>query len=57
MESNIQDLKAQLEEADYKVIKNQEAVAAGEEPPYDPVALHAERQATRDQIAEEEAQA
>lgn len=48
----IEKLKAQLASTDYKVIKCSEAQMAGEELPYDIVALHAERQALRDQINE-----
>ena len=41
---------------DYKVLKNFEAFSIGEDYPYDPQALHAEKQAYRDIInaAEEE---
>lgn len=46
----IAELKEQLEATDYKVIKCSEAQLAGEEMPYDVAALHAERQALRDQI-------
>lgn len=44
------NLEAQLSSGDYKVIKNSEAERAGEEPPYNPQELHAERQAMRDTI-------
>lgn len=45
-------LKEQLSATDYKIIKCSEAQLVGEELPYDIVALHAERQAIRDQINE-----
>ena len=44
------NLEAQLSSGDYKVIKNSEAERAGEELPYDPQELHAERQSMRDTI-------
>ena len=44
------NLEAQLSSGDYKVIKNSEAERAGEELPYNPQELHAERQAMRDTI-------
>lgn len=44
------NLEAQLSSGDYKVIKNSEAERAGEELPYNPQKLHAERQAMRDTI-------
>ena len=50
IEDQIAQLKAQLESTDYKIIKCSEAQLVGEEMPYDIVALHAERQAIRDQI-------
>lgn len=49
-EEQITELKAQLTATDYKVIKCSEAQMAGEPLPYNIVALHAERQALRDQI-------
>ena len=49
-EEKIAELKAQLEATDYKVIKCSEAWMSGAEMPYDVAALHAERQALRDQI-------
>lgn len=48
----IMALKAELSATDYKVIKCSEAQLAGEELPYDIVAIHAERQALRDKINE-----
>lgn len=46
----IAELKAQLDSTDYKIIKCSECQLAGVELPYDVVALHAERQAIRDEI-------
>lgn len=46
----IDELKAQLDGTDYKIIKCSECQLAGVEMPYDVVALHAERQALRDEI-------
>lgn len=46
----IDELKAQLDGTDYKIIKCSECQLAGVEMPYDVVALHAERQAIRDEI-------
>ena len=46
----IAELKAQLSATDYKVIKCSECQLLGEEMPYDVEALHAERQALRDEI-------
>lgn len=43
-------LKAKLAETDYQIIKCSEYQLAGLELPYDVAALHAERQAIRDQI-------
>ena len=48
----IDELKAQLSASDYKVIKCMEAQLSGEEMPYDIAAVHAERQAIRNQINE-----
>ena len=52
IEEKIAALKAELESTDYKIIKCSEASLVGEELPYDIVALHAERQALRNQINE-----
>lgn len=46
----IRMLKERLTATDYKVLKNAEAQMAGDALPYDPVALHAERQPLRDEI-------
>lgn len=47
--------KQQLAETDYQIIKCSEYQLAGVELPYDIAALHAQRQAIRDQINELEA--
>ena len=49
-QTQIAELKAQLSATDYKVIKCSECQLLGQEMPYDVTALHAERQAIRDQI-------
>lgn len=46
----IAKLKKELSATDYKVIKCSECQLLGKEMPYDVSALHAERQAIRDQI-------
>ena len=46
----IERLKSELQESDYKVIKCAEAMAVGAEMPYDVASLHKERQALRDKI-------
>ena len=46
----IERLKSELQESDYKVIKCAEAMAIGAEMPYDVASLHNERQALRDKI-------
>lgn len=46
----IKQLKAKLTATDYKVIKCSECQLAGAPIPYDVAALHAERQAIRDEI-------
>lgn len=51
-EHRIAELKAELDSTDYKIIKCSECSLAGEEMPYDIVALHAQRQALRDEINE-----
>lgn len=48
----IAECKAQLEATDYRIIKCAEYALAGLEAPYDLAALHAERQALRDEINE-----
>lgn len=49
-EQEIEQLKAQLTETDYKIIKCSEYQFAGLELPYDITELHEERQAIRDRI-------
>ena len=50
--AEVENLKMQLAESDYKVIKIAECVACGLPLPYDAEALHSERQAIRDRINE-----
>lgn len=52
----IERLKSELQESDYKVIKCAEALTIGAVMPYDVVSLHKERQALRDKINELEKQ-
>ena len=54
--SEIERLKSELQERDYKVIKCAEAMAVGAEMPYDVASLHKERQALRDKINELESE-
>ena len=49
---DIESLKSELKESDYKVIKCAEAMAVGEDMPYNMTELHKERQALRDKINE-----
>jgi hypothetical protein len=51
-ERRIAELKLQLSDTDYKIIKCSEYQLAGLELPYDVVALHAQRQAIRNEINE-----
>ena len=53
---DIESLKSELQESDYKVIKCAEAMAIGAEMPYDVTELHKERQALRDKINELESE-
>ena len=53
---DIESLKSELQESDYKVIKCAEAMAVGAEMPYNVTALHNERQALRDKINELESE-
>ena len=53
---DIESLKSELQESDYKVIKCAEAMAVGAELPYNMTALHKERQALRDKINELESE-
>lgn len=48
----ITSLKQQLANTDYKVVKNMESQMAMEDLPYEPNALHNERQVLRDKINE-----
>lgn len=50
--NKIADLKQQLTDSDYKVIKCYEASLTGEEQPYDIKELHTKRQSLRQQINE-----
>ena len=52
----IELLKSELQESDYKVIKCAEAMAVGAEMPYDVASLHNVRQALRDKINELESE-
>lgn len=54
--SEIEHLKSELQESDYKVIKCAEAICLNAELPYDVASLHKERQALRDKINELEQQ-
>lgn len=47
---DIESLKSELQESDYKVIKCAEAICLNEELPYNMTTLHKERQALRDKI-------
>ena len=53
---DIESLKSELQESDYKVIKCAEAMAVGAEMPYNMTALQKERQALRDKINELESE-
>ena len=53
---DIESLKSELQESDYKVIKCAEALTIGAEMPYDVASLHKERQALRDKINELESE-
>ena len=52
----IERLKSELQESDYKVIKCAEAMAVGADMPYDVASLHKVRQALRDKINELESE-
>lgn len=54
--SEIERLKSELQESDYKITKIAEAMAVGAEMPYDVASLHKERQALRDKINELESE-
>ena len=53
---DIEYLKSELQDSDYKVIKCVEAMAVGADMPYNMTALHNERQALRDKINELESE-
>ncbi|MFI3305695.1 MAG: hypothetical protein R3Y68_04190 [Rikenellaceae bacterium] len=55
IESKIKELCAELSDSDYKVVKCQEQMMAGESASYDTTELHNEREAIRVQIRELEA--
>ena len=52
----IERLKSELQESDYKVIKCAEAICLNAELPYNMTELHNERQAFRDKINELESE-
>lgn len=54
--SEIERLKSELQDSDYKVIKCAEALTIGAEMPYDVASLHTVRQALRDKINELESE-
>ena len=54
--SEIERIKSELRESDYKVIKCAEAMCINAEFPYDVTELHKERQALRDKINELESE-
>ena len=54
--SEIERLKSELQESDYKVIKCAEAITIGAEMPYDVESLHTVRQELRDKINELESE-
>ena len=56
IQMEIERLKSELQESDYKVIKCAEAICLNEELPYNMTALHNERQALRDKINELESE-
>ena len=50
IQMEIERLKSELQDSDYKITKIAEAMSIGAELPYDSQALHKERQALRDKI-------
>ena len=54
--AEIERLKSELQESDYKVIKCAEAICLNAELPYNMTELHNERQALRDKINELESE-
>ena len=53
---DIESIKSELQESDYKVIKCAEAICINAELPYNMTELHKERQALRDKINELESE-
>ena len=53
---DIESLKSELQDSNYKVIKCAEALTIGAEMPYDVASLHKVRQALRDKINELESE-
>ena len=53
---DIESLKSELQESDYKVIKCAEEICLNAEMPYNMTELHNERQALRDKINELESE-
>ena len=51
-QQQIAELKAQLDDTDWKIVKCSEYQLVGQELPYDIAALHVQRQTLRDQINE-----
>lgn len=56
IQMEIERLKSELQESDYKVIKCAEAICLNAELPYNMTELHNERQALRDKINELESE-
>ena len=56
IQMEIERLKSELQDSDYKVIKCAEAMCINAELPYNMTALHKERQALRDKINELESE-
>ena len=56
IQMEIERLKSELQESDYKVIKCAEAICLNEEFPYNMTALHKERQALKKKINEVESE-
>ena len=56
IQMEIERLKSELQESDYKVIKCAEAMAVGAEMPYNVASMHTVRQALRDKINELESE-
>ena len=56
IQMEIERLKSELQESDYKVIKCAEAMAVSADMPYDVASLHKVRQALRDKINELESE-